>query len=53
MPPRSLFPPTSDAPVRVRLVMGWGLFFLFVMIGLWFFLTKGGAVPSLVDVVHG
>ena len=40
---------SADAPVRARLVIGWGIFFLFAFVGLWFFVLHGGSVPSLFE----
>lgn len=51
MPPRSIFPRSADAPIRLPLVVGWGVFFLFVLAGLWFYVRLGGAVPVLLEVV--
>ncbi len=51
MPPRSLFPPTADAPIKVRLVVAWGLFFLFVLAGIWLLWRDGASVPPLLDLI--
>ncbi len=50
MPPRSLFLPNSDAPVRLRLVVGWGAFFAFVIVGIGLVLVRGRSVPVLLDL---
>jgi hypothetical protein len=52
MPARSPFPRSADAPLRARLVIGWGLFFAFALIGLWFFVRHGGSVPVLLQAVR-
>jgi hypothetical protein len=31
-------------------VIGWGLFMLFAVVGLWFFVQHGGSVPALLEV---
>jgi hypothetical protein len=51
MPPRTIFPRSADAPIRFRLAIGWGAFFLFVLAGLWFYARLGGTVPALLEVV--
>lgn len=52
MPARSPFPRSADAPLRARLVIGWGLFFAFALVGLWLFVRHGGSVPVLLEVVR-
>jgi hypothetical protein len=49
MPARSPFLPSADAPLRLRLVIGWGAFFLFVVAGIVFAWTLGRAVPALLN----
>lgn len=50
MASRSVFLPNSDAPVRLRLVVGWGAFFVFVVVGIGLVLVRGRAVPVLLDL---
>lgn len=42
---------TADVPLRPRLVLGWGLFFVFFFAGLGAALWVGRAVPVLLDVM--
>lgn len=50
MPSRSPFPRTADAPLKPRLVIGWGVFFAFALAGLWFFVRHGTSVPALLGL---
>jgi hypothetical protein len=50
MHPRSPFPRSADAPIRLRLLIGWGAFFLFVLVGLWFYVRLGDSAPALLEV---
>lgn len=52
MHPRSIFPRPADAPLRLRLVLGWGAFFLFALVGLWLYARHGGSVPVMLDVAR-
>ena len=52
MTQRSIFPPTPDAPIRLRLVIGWGLFFLFVLAGLGLLWRHGASVVPLLGLIE-
>ena len=49
MPARSPYLPPSDAPLRARLVLGWGLFFAFVIGGIVLAWTHGRSVPFALE----
>jgi hypothetical protein len=51
MSQRSPFLPTGDAPLRARLVLGWGLFFALVIVGIGLVLMRGRSVPVLLDAM--
>lgn len=42
---------SADAPLRPRLVLGWSLFFVAVVVGLGAALWLGPSVPVLLDVL--
>ena len=50
MPQRSPLVPVADARLSLGLVIGWGLFMAFALVGLAIALRLGGSVPILLDV---
>ncbi len=51
MPQPSSASRTADAPLRPRLVLGWSLFFVAVVVGLVAAIWFGPSVPVLLDVL--
>ncbi len=49
MPKRSPFVPAADAPLSLGLVIGWGVFMVFSLVGLAVALRLGGSVPILLE----
>lgn len=43
--------PTADTPLRLRLLIGWSLLFVFVVVGLGAAIWSGRDVPVLLDVL--
>jgi len=51
MSKRSSSSPPAEAPLRLRLVLGWSLFFVLVVLGIVYAFWHGPATPVLRDVM--